>query len=145
MIRNLIAKDFVKEFFKTGLPVIGSHVVWSLGATTLFMIYARVGTAAVTAMNISGSFATIAFIAIVGIGSAVGVIVGQELGRGNEETAYKLSKDMLKLNGKLGLIVGFIIMISADLLVPSISLMIIEREYPSTISGEGPSPHTPVF
>ena len=81
------------------------------------MIYARVGTAAVTAMNISGSFANIAFIAIVGIGSAVGVIVGQELGRENQETAYKLSKDMLKLNGKLGLIVGFIIMISADLLV----------------------------
>lgn len=112
-----ITKDFVKEFFKTGLPVIGSHVIWSLGATTLFMIYARVGTAAVTAMNISGSFANIAFIAIVGIGSAVGVIVGQELGRGNEETAYKLSKDMLKLNGKLGLIVGLLIMISADLLV----------------------------
>ena len=112
-----ISRLFIKEFFKTGLPVIGSHVVWSLGATTLFMVYARVGTEAVTAMNISGSFANIAFIAIVGIGSAVGVIVGQELGRGNKESAYKLSKDMLKLNGILGLIVAIIIMLSADFLV----------------------------
>lgn len=112
-----ITRDFISNFFKTGLPVIGSHVVWSLGTTVLFMIYARVGTEAVTAMNISGSFAGIAFIAIVGIGSAVGVIVGQEIGKGNFDNSYKLSKEMLKINGILGLTVGFIIFISAEFLV----------------------------
>lgn len=112
-----ITSNFIKEFFITGLPVIGSHVVWSLGATTLFMIYARVGTEAVTSMNIVGSFYNLAFIAIVGVGSAVGVIVGQELGKGNLESSYKISKDMLKINGLLGLIVSVIIFLSADLLV----------------------------
>lgn len=108
---------FIKNFFITGLPVIGSHVIWSLGTTALFMIYARVGTKAVTAMNISGSFAGLAFIAIVGLGSAVGVIIGQELGRGNFESSYQLAKEILKANGILGLIIGVIIFLSADILV----------------------------
>jgi len=112
-----ISLSHLKEFFKTGLPVIGSHVIWSLGTTTLFMIYARVGTDAVTAMNISGSLERIAFISIVGVGSAVGVIVGQELGRGNYENAYKLSKNMLKLNAFLGFIVAIILFVSAEFLV----------------------------
>lgn len=112
-----ISVKFIKEFFITGLPVIGSHVIWSLGSTSLFMIYARVGTEAVTSMNIAGSFYSLAFIAIVGVGSAVGVIVGQELGKGNVDSAYNLSKDMLKINGILGISVGFIILILADVLV----------------------------
>lgn len=112
-----VTGEFLKDFFVTGLPVIGSHVIWSIGTTILFMIYARVGTDAVTAMNISGSLERIAFIAIVGVGSAVGVIVGQELGRSNYEKAYKLSKDMLRLNGILAAIVGAIVFISAEFLV----------------------------
>lgn len=109
--------DHIKEFFVTGLPVMGSHIIWSLGTTILFMIYGRVGTDAVTAMNISGSLERIAFITIVGLGSAVGVIVGQELGRGNFGKAYKLSKDMIRLNGFLAAIVGGVLFFSADFLV----------------------------
>lgn len=112
-----LSLNYIKEFFITGLPVIGSHVIWSLGSTSLFMIYARVGTEAVTSMNIASSFYSLAFIAVVGVGSAVGVIVGQELGKGNLESAYSLSKDMLKINGILGVCVGFTILILADVLV----------------------------
>lgn len=107
----------IRDFFKTGLAVIGSHVIWSLGTTTLFMIYARVGTDAVTAMNISGSIERIAFIVIIGVGSAVGVIVGQELGRENFESAYRLSKNMLKLNAFFACILGILLFICADFLV----------------------------
>lgn len=114
---STITRSFVKTFFKTGLPVIGSHVIWSLGSTALFMIYARVGTEAITAINISASFSGIAFIAIVGIGNAVGIIVGQEIGKGNFESSYNLSKEMLKINGILGLIVGFTVFIFAEFLV----------------------------
>lgn len=112
-----ISLEYLKEFFLRGLPVMGSHVTWSLGTTTLFVIYGHVGTKAVTAMNISGSIERIAFIAIIGVGSAVGVIVGQELGRGNHENAYKISKEMLKLNAIIAFLVGLVIFISSGILV----------------------------
>lgn len=112
-----ISIAYLKDFFIKGLPVIGSHVIWSVGATTLFVIYGHVGTKAVTAMNISGSIERIAFIAIVGVGSAVGVIVGQELGKGNHEKAYHLSKEMLRLNAFLAFIIGIILFSLSGVLV----------------------------
>ncbi len=108
---------FIKEFFVTGLPVIGSHVIWSVGTTTLFVIYARVSTAAVTAINISGTIERIAFIGIIGLGSAVSVIVGQELGKGNLDKAYIISKDMLKTNFSLALFISLLLIIFAPSLV----------------------------
>lgn len=109
--------SFVKSFYSRGLPVIGSHVAWSVGMTLLFSIYASVGTDALAVMNIVGAIERIAFIGVMGIGNSVGVIVGQELGRGQLEKAYETSKRLLKLNFMVGITVSLILILSATALM----------------------------
>lgn len=112
-----ITLSFVRSFYRRGLPVIGSHVAWSVGMTLLFSIYASVGTDALAVMNIVGAIERIAFIGVMGIGNSVGVIVGQELGRGELEKAYETSKKLLKLNFLVGLVVSLILITSANTLM----------------------------
>ena len=92
---------FESELFmrviKTALPVILNELLWVLSFTATFAIYGDLGPVALAVAQIAMTV-TDAFQAIfTGIGNGAGVIIGQELGRGNRDEAYKLAKKSLNL------------------------------------------------
>ncbi|NLJ85479.1 MAG: MATE family efflux transporter, partial [Firmicutes bacterium] len=50
-----LSLSFVGGFFRTALPVILNEGLWALGVTTYSVIYGRMGTGVVAAVNISGT------------------------------------------------------------------------------------------
>jgi Na+-driven multidrug efflux pump len=59
--------DFIKRFFRTTIPVILNESIWALGVSIYSMVYGRMGTDAVAAVNISGTVQNIAMVLFFGI------------------------------------------------------------------------------
>ena len=72
-----------KEITVKGMPLLVNELLWSLGSTVLFQCYSTRGLSAVAAFNISGTVSNFFSIAMFAMGSAISILVGQELGPEN--------------------------------------------------------------
>lgn len=84
--------EYVKGFVKKAVPLIGNEMMWSLGTTIYFIIYGKAGTDALAAMSIMQTLQMLAKIATGGFCGASSIIVGNEIGKGDEEKVYRYCK-----------------------------------------------------
>jgi Na+-driven multidrug efflux pump len=113
------------------VPVALNEIFWSFGITTYNIIYARMGTDAIAAMNIFGTVDNMAFIFFIGLGNATAIIVGNKIGAGDEKDAYKYAGRSIGLAMSLGLIVGCIVLIlrTPVLSIYNVSPRVLEDAY----------------
>jgi len=97
---------FVAKIFKPVLPVILNELMWSLAITTYNVVYARIGTPSIAAMNIVGTIDNLAIVPFLGLSSAVAIISGHKIGAGEKEEAYR------DVGKTLGLTVIFALLVS---------------------------------
>ena len=102
-------KVFVGRVIKPMLPVILNELFWSMGITTYNIIYGRLGTPSYTAMNIVGTIEQVAFVVFIGISNATSVMVGNNIGAGKEEEAYRHAGRSLGLGIAGGLFLGVVL------------------------------------
>ena len=89
-LKDLLEFDikFILSLIKPVLPVIANEFLWSMGITTYNAIYAHIGTSAIAAINIIATIDQMAFVVFYGIGSATAILVGNLIGKGENEKAY---------------------------------------------------------
>jgi putative MATE family efflux protein len=121
--------DFDAEFFRRVirpmLPVILNELFWSLGITTYNIIYARIGTQAYAAMNIVSTIEQVGFVIFIGISNATAVLVGNRIGAGQEEEAYRYAGRSLGLGFAGGILIALILQLVKD---PVLSLYNVSPE-----------------
>ena len=91
----------IKQFFATTLPVIANEFSWVVGMTTYSIVYGRMGTAEVAAVNIVNPVEQVSSGMFFGLASAGSVMIGNQIGAGHEKTAYTYAKRLAWL-GVLG-------------------------------------------
>jgi putative MATE family efflux protein len=98
-LRDLLELDlkFMATVLKPVLPVIANEALWSMGITTYSAIYAHIGTNAIAAINIVSTIDQLAFVIFLGIGSATAILVGNLIGQGESEKAYRYAGRSLSL------------------------------------------------
>jgi putative MATE family efflux protein len=106
--------DFARRVLKPVLPVVVNEMLWSIGITAYSVIYARIGTEAIAAMNIVSSIENMAFVLFIGIGNACAILVGHRIGEGDEERAFRYGGRTISMAFLGGLVIGVIILLSAD-------------------------------
>jgi Na+-driven multidrug efflux pump len=74
------------------------------------VVYARLGTESFAAMNIMGSIEQMAFVLFQGIGHACAIMVGNRIGAGEEEQAFRYAARSETLGILGGGLIGFIIL-----------------------------------
>ncbi len=85
--RNLrIPADLVKKILSKGLPLLVNETLWGAGVSMLAQRYALRGLSVVAAYNISSTLGNVMNVGFIAIGYAVGIIIGQELGKGKKDT-----------------------------------------------------------
>jgi putative MATE family efflux protein len=102
---------FFTKIFKPVFPVILNELMWSLAITTYNVVYARIGTQSIAAMNIVGTVDNLALVPFFGLSSAIAIIAGHKIGAGDKEGAYR------DVGRTLGLAVVFSFLICATVLV----------------------------
>ncbi|MCJ7716894.1 MAG: MATE family efflux transporter, partial [Anaerolineales bacterium] len=85
------------QFFKTTLPVIATEIAWSFGITTYNVVFARIGTESIAAVNIASTLDRLIFVVFIGLGNACAIMVGNKIGAGEEDTATDYGKKFLIL------------------------------------------------
>jgi putative MATE family efflux protein len=117
-------KAFSARYLKTVAPVVFNELIWSLGVSTYSVIYARMNTDAVAAVNIANAIDRLSFVAFIGIGNACMVMVGNKIGAGDEATSFNYARRSLLICLVLGIGVGLLIMAIAR---PIISIYKVEQ------------------
>ncbi|MBI5296692.1 MAG: MATE family efflux transporter [Chloroflexi bacterium] len=109
--------SFFGRIFRPVLPVILNELFWSLGVTTYNAIYAHIGTVSIAAINIFSTVDQMALVLFFAFTSGTSVLVGNRIGAGDGETAYKYAGRSLGLVFVLALLAGlFVYSISGALL-----------------------------
>ncbi|WP_059045805.1 MATE family efflux transporter [Paenibacillus rubinfantis] len=99
----------VKKFAQTTFPLVLNELIWVLGETAYAIIYSRMGTTEMTAMTITFTLQGVCIGLFTGLASAGGVMVGNKLGAGEEETAMLYAKRFIRLGAVVSLAVGLVI------------------------------------
>jgi putative MATE family efflux protein len=104
---------FMVTVMKPVLPVILNELLWSLGITTYNIIYGHIGTIAVASVNIMSTIEQLAFVVFLGLGTATSIMVGNQIGQGNREKAYRYGGRSLLIQGSGALLMGGIVYLVA--------------------------------
>ncbi len=112
-------KTLLKAILSKGWLVVANEVIWSLSFTLLNILYSQQVSDNIAALQINGVMLGLAYVGSGGFATAVGVIVGKELGRNNLVEAKNDSVYLIRMAGIFAFVVG-LILISFSKLFPSL-------------------------
>ncbi len=107
--RTLLSQMIVKS-----LPLLFNEFLWSTGMTVLTQCYSTRGLVAVAAVNIAVTIANVFNIVYMSMGSAVAIIVGNQLGAGQIEEAKDTDRKIIAFSCVLCLGIGTVMAILAS-------------------------------
>jgi len=91
------------------VPVAINEMLWSLGVTAYSIIYARLGTDALAAVNVISPIENLAFVPFLGLGGACAILVGHEIGAGNRRQAFRYGGLLAGLTIASGVVMGLLV------------------------------------
>ncbi len=96
-LREMFCCDiaFLKRVFATCWPVFLNELFWVTGVSLYKLVYARISTEAIAAVNIVATIEEFMFIPFFGIFHGGSVMIGNSIGNGKEQTAYALGRFLL--------------------------------------------------
>ena len=103
---------FFKKVLQTSLPAVINELFWSLGITTYNAVYARIGTNAIAAVNINSTIESMAFVIFIGTANACAIMIGNQIGAGEEETAFEYGRRFIIMAFAGSLVVGLLVILS---------------------------------
>lgn len=109
------SKAFVARFYRTSIPVILNESIWALGVSVYSIIYGRIGTDAVAAVNISSTVTSVGMVLFQGMGNASGIMIGNQIGAGEEKQAYLYAKRLLTLGPGFAVVMGGLLILSSQM------------------------------
>jgi putative MATE family efflux protein len=102
------SRPFAMTVLRTSMPAAINEVLWSLGFSLYYAVYARIGTDAVAAANINATIEELMFVLFIGLGNACSVMVGNKIGEGEKQVAYEYAWRFMIIGVTLALIGGVI-------------------------------------
>lgn len=104
-------KAFVRKFIKIALPVIFNESVWGLGVTMYALVYGRMGVVPVAAITATQVVEEMFVAAFTGLGSATGVVLGNEMGANRLSDAKRHAKVLLYANVVFSAVLGILLVL----------------------------------
>ena len=124
-----ISKDLIKDFFRQCLPLMGGGLCWGVGFTSYTAIMGHMGVDAAAANSVAAVVRDLVCCMCNGIGSAAGIIVGNELGAGRLELGKKYGIMLKNISYVVGFVSTAIVLAVTPLVVNSVILTDKAREY----------------
>ncbi|WP_026520895.1 MATE family efflux transporter [Butyrivibrio sp. VCB2001] len=124
-----ISSGLVKDFFRQCLPLMGGGLCWGVGFTSYTAIMGHMGVDAAAANSVAAVVRDLVCCMCNGIGSAAGIIVGNELGAGRLEQGKKYGIRLTKISFVIGFISMGIVLAVTPLVVNGVILTDKARGY----------------
>ena len=124
-----ISRDLVKDFFRQCLPLMGGGLCWGIGFTSYTAIMGHMGVDAAAANSVAAVVRDLVCCMCNGIGSAAGIIVGNELGAGRLEQGKKYGIRLKNISYVIGFISTAIVLAVTPFVVNGVILTDRARDY----------------
>lgn len=92
------SKVSLNALFKVVLPLVLADFFWSLGENVYMMVYGHTTLAGSAAMTMTVPIQSLYMGLLMGFSQAAGILVGQDLGRSEDDLALVHSRDLMKLS-----------------------------------------------
>ena len=119
----------IKDFARQCLPLMGGSLCWGIGFTSYTAIMGHMGVDAAAANSIAAVVRDIICCMCNGIGSAAGIIVGNELGAGNLELGKKYGIKLKNISYVIGFISTALVLAVTPAVVAGVLLTNQARQY----------------
>lgn len=106
----------VKKIALTGTPLLLNETLWSLGMTVINQSYSTRGLSAVAAVNITGTAWNLFTVIMMAMGSAVAILVGQQLGAGDKKAARDTDNKLIFLSVVIHAVMGLAMVLCSGLI-----------------------------
>ena len=103
------------ECIRKGTPLLLNEFLWSLGNAATVQLYSTLGLSIVAAFNISSTISNVFNVVFISMGSAVGILIGRQLGAGKTDTVLHNALLLTKFTVVLCAMVGAVLFVSAPL------------------------------
>lgn len=113
------SKDFAKKIVKNSVPTTLNESLWGLGMAMYTAAFARIGITQYASIQAANTIQNLFQMAAFSMGDAILILVGQKLGQGKLQEAYKLARKLLKITVVIGISFGLLLILLAK---PIISL-----------------------
>ncbi|MBQ5999298.1 MAG: MATE family efflux transporter [Treponema sp.] len=100
---------FITKVRNILLPILAGEFLWALGENMYAVIYGHLGTEPCAAMTLMYPIQGIATGALCGVANAAGIIVGNSLGSGDDEKAWKNAMSFVRLTLCAGVLIGIFV------------------------------------
>lgn len=120
------SRVLLRDYIHYGIPIFAGSAVWGMNMTVQSAIFGRLGECSISAVSISNNLFNIISVAVYGVSSATGIVIGKTVGSGDYELVKKYAKTLQLVFIGMGLGTG-VLMYASHWLIPVI--------YP-TIQGE---------
>ena len=88
------------------MPVAFNEFLWSLGVSMYNLVYAHISANSIAAVNINSNIEYIAFVIFIGIADATAILVGNRIGAGENQTAYRYARNSIFLAAIVAVLIG---------------------------------------
>lgn len=109
--------DFVKKIYNIVLHVILNDMFWALGMIVYSVIYGRMGTPELAATQIYNTIQNLFTVLILGVASGALVMIGNQIGSGDEKKAKRYGNQFVVLAILIGAVMSITIALSAKSIV----------------------------
>jgi Na+-driven multidrug efflux pump len=83
-------KTQINRYLAFSLPLVANYAIWAVGNSTYHLVTGFAGTEALAVMGVIVPIESAFFALFVGLANASAVLIGRELGAGNNDTAWQL-------------------------------------------------------
>jgi putative MATE family efflux protein len=108
---------FFKRIFKICWPVFLNELFWVTGISLYNLVYARIGTESIAAVNIVASIENFMLIPFFGFFHAGSIMIGNTIGSGRNDEAYLYGKYLLTLQFAMAIFAGGFMILSRDIVL----------------------------
>ena len=110
-------KDFVIKIYKIVSHVVLNDMFWALGMIIYSVVYGRMGTKELASIQIYNTILNFFTVLMLGIASTAIVMIGKQIGSGDEEKAKRYGYQFVVLSVLIGIVLSLIMALTAPLVV----------------------------
>lgn len=96
--------QLLRDFLRYSAPVVVNEALWSLGISMQSVVIGHMGSRQVAAGSIASVVQRLCMVVVFGMSNASAILVGKQIGAGEEEQARKSAHTMLLLSVVMGLL-----------------------------------------
>lgn len=112
-----LEKNYVKDYIKAGLPLIGSGGSWGIAMTVQTAIIGRLGAAAIGANAVAAPIFQVVSVLYTSSGNASSVLIGKTVGENDIPRVKKYAKKLQIMYIIIGLLSSAALLLSRDLII----------------------------